>query len=513
MKIIEQVQQRFNQLAEGDRRALLIVGIFLTVVFSYVWLMEPLLIRYDNAQSELQELLERQRRFNRQVTMLPRRESRLAEYRTELDALNRRFNIEVASPEAAVSRSISELTYYARLCEINIDSIRPLENQPSGDYIEIPFEVEASGDYNGLRKFFYYIDTSPSLLAITRLSLNGEDSANLRTSLQLADIVRLSESDDIQEAITARENRLQLVVSQWIGYAPLIIAQRNGYLDSERFRIDFVPVNDNVTTERLLLSGEVDGIGTTLPALLNYWVKGVPLTVVMPMSSAAGTEGIVVRQDSAIQSLSDLRQQVVAVDQQGILMFVLFNALNQAEIPLANVNLQPLEAVQVSRDIISGTLEVGLTREPYLSSLLATRQARLLYDSESLQGLILDMLAINPEVAKKKAAAVQFLIDGLLKAQRFIAEQPQRTMEIISDWEGQPLESTQTRFAKVKVFDTKSTRDFFASSYMQELLEVFEGYFQETQQPFPLVTYEDIANASFVNKAVEDSLSDSDQRQ
>jgi ABC-type nitrate/sulfonate/bicarbonate transport system substrate-binding protein len=245
----------------------------------------------------------------------------------------------------------------------------------------------------------------------------------------------------------------------------------------------------------------VDGIGTTIPELLNYWVKGVPLTVIMPLSNSAGTEGIVVRADSPIKTVADLRGYPVAVDEQGILLFLLFNALRQENMTLDEIQRRSLEAVQVSRDIMSGTLEAGVTREPYLSALLATRQARLIYDSQPLQGLILDMLAINPEVAGEKAGVLQFLIDGLLRAQRFISEQPDQTLGIIADWRDQTPEEMQNQVARITFFDNDTTRTFFDSRYLQELLKVFEDYFQATSQPFPLVTFEDIIDASFVENA------------
>lgn len=89
--IPERIQNLLDGLEPKDRRALTIVSIFLALMGSYLYILEPLLIRYDQARSALDELTQQQRRFSRQVTLLPRRESKFAEYRSELAALQRYF--------------------------------------------------------------------------------------------------------------------------------------------------------------------------------------------------------------------------------------------------------------------------------------------------------------------------------------------------------------------------------------------------------------------------------------
>lgn len=497
-------QEQIARLKPSDRRALLIVTAFLMAIGSYVYLIEPLVMGYEQAQASLADLSTQNRRYARQVTLLPRREAKLAGYRAEREALKRRFNLQVESQEAAVSKSITELTYYARLANVTVSGIRPLEKQETGDFLEIPLEVEATGEYESLRKFFYYIDTSPSLLAITDLDLSAPSQGPQQARLKVSNIIRLEDEEDaaVPETIEP-QHRLRLAISRWTGYAPLVVAKYNGYLDSESLRVDFLQIDDSVTLERLLASGEADAIGTNLPALLGYWVKGIPLTIIAPLDSTAGTEGIVVRPDSSIQTVADLRQQRVAVDQQGILQFVLFQALEEADLSLSDVQLESLAASQVARDIGSGTLEIGLTREPFLSALLGSDQARLVYSSVDLEGMILDVLAITPEAAEQKATVIQSLVEGVLKAQEFIDKNPERALDIVAEWEGQSAEVTRASLAKVTLFDTEATQKFFTEDHLAKLLDDFEDYFHTIEQPFPMVTHEDIVNMTFFRQVSE----------
>ena len=504
MDLVTRVQQQLGKLNPSDRRALLIVTVFLLCVGGYVYLIEPLLIRFDQAQTSWSNLTDQQNRYQRQVRMLPRREAKLSEYRTQLAALQRHFKLQAESPEAAVSDSIAEITYYARLADVTISGMRPLDAVTVAHYVDIPLDVEAVAQYDDLRNFLYYIDTSPSLMAITDVELTLESADLVQARLKLSNIILTDNTNTTPVAhAVAPTDRLQLVISSWTGFAPLIIAQQRGYLDSATTQIEFLVVDDKVTTERLLLSGEADGIGTSLPGLLDHWVQGLPLQIILPLERADGSEGIVVQAQSPVATLADLRQQTVAVPPQSILQFVLFRALQTVDLSLSQIRIKPLDAGQIAREISSGTLDVGVTREPYLSRLLASDQVRSLYISHDLQDLVIHVLALTPKAIAEKAAAAQLLIEGLLRAQRWMVEQPEQALDIIAEWQNQPPEAVQKNLTKLAFFDAEQIQEFFEPAVFAQWLATFEDYFEQTQQPFPLITQEDIVAPQFFNSTAQ----------
>jgi NitT/TauT family transport system substrate-binding protein len=489
-------------LPPNDRRALTIVVVFLTVVFGYVFLVEPILFRYDAAKAALVDLAEQEGRYTRQVSMLARREAKLTEHRAALSALQNHFRLQTVSPELTVSRSIVELSYYARLANVNVNAVRPMEIQGGERYVELPLEAEVTGTFDALQRFFYYVDTSPSLIAITDLDLKSEDRGPLQVRLKLSAIARGAKSEvPVSAARTPPHNRLQLVLSHWTGGAPLIVAKAQGYLDSEEFGVDLLPLDDSVTTERLMLSGEVDGIVLGLPEVLNLWVKGLPLKAVLPIDSSAGSEGIVVSQAVDVKSLADLRGREIAVDPQGTLQFVLMKALQGAHLSIADVKLRPLDPGQVARELVGGTVEVGMTREPHYSTLLSNDQGRSLYSSEPLDGLIYDFLALAPDALANKRKAVQFLVTAVLKGQQFIRDQPEQAVELMAHWQEQSDATTLAGFRKLKFLDRSAVADFFREQRFAKLLSEMEAAYETLQQPFPLVTDRDLFDMEFMKEA------------
>ena len=369
------------------------------------------------------------------------------------------------------------------------------------------FEVEASAAYERLHEFLYYIETSPSLLVVTDLDMSiaqaGSDVADVRFNLvDITHIEPAAEDGAATAALLAAENRLQLVISRWTGYAPLVVAKHEGYLDGAERRVELLVADDDVTVERLLVSGEADGVGTSVPALLDYWARGIPLHAVVPLASGGGGEGVVVRADSDLRTVADLRGRRVAVADQGLSRFVLHENLTAAGLSLADVTLDELGPSQVARQIAGGTLDAGLTREPFLSTLIDNGQARLLPGVPLPPESLIDLLAVTPSAIEKKGAAVDFLLAGVLRAQRFIAAEPDRAARIVADWEGRPPARTAAALSELGAFDPDRTAAFFHPGRVAEQLAFFEGYREATDQPLPLVSGEDIAVGAFFDRAL-----------
>ena len=506
MSLIEKIEAKWGAVPPNDRRALSMCIGFLLLVTGYVGLFEPLLNRYETANNNLAELQDRQSSNARKIALLQKREARLAEYRGQRDELEQRFELEVESVDQAVSRTLAEFTYYARLSDIDISGVRPESEKIVGEYIELPFELEASGDYNSLRKFIYYIDTSPSVLAVSRLQLTPTTDGILRADLQVTDVIRLGTSDANQsEGQLASSHRLRLVIPDWPGYLPFWIAQYEGYLESDLYNIELVTERDKITLERLMLSGQVDGVGLTFADLLGYWVKGIPLKIVKPVSQAYGTEGIVVSADSGIRVLGDLRGQRMGVDEQGLLPFVLHQALQESELAADSLVRVPREASQVARDIRSGLLVAGVTREPWLSKLVADGVVRQIYGSGGLFRGVLDLFAIYSPGNEDKRQVVQFLINALYRAEQFMDQNHDQAMQILANRMGTSTAIAEEYFGKISPFNKAESTLFFAGEETADRLLTYEQYFDETDQPIPLITASDILDPSYIQVLTSES--------
>ena len=67
-----------------------------------------------------------------------------------------------------------------------------------------------------------------------------------------------------------RESRLRIALPRWLGYAPLIVAESNGYLQGPGFQIDLIRIDDQAAVERLLATGVADLAGASLAEWRSY---------------------------------------------------------------------------------------------------------------------------------------------------------------------------------------------------------------------------------------------------
>lgn len=476
---------KWMSLPESDRRALSLMVVFLAVVAGYIVVLEPLLSRYQRANTELTELLDRYDSNTRKVGLLPRREANLTEYRSQLVQINQRFSVAVASTQSAVSRTLAELNSYARLSSVEVESIKPGEAQEFETYTEVPFEIEVSGAFSDLRRFLYYIDTSPSLLATTRLNLRYDSSASTKASLEVTDIVRLtSEAQSDLQFSANSASHLRLVASEGLGYHAIREAIDEGVFDSDNAVVDLVQANDTVTVERLLLSKDIDAISLTVLDLIGYWERGIPLIAVLPIGESRGAEGIVVAANSAVQSVADIARSSVAVDQNGILQFVLYKALAQSGLTINSVNQRLMSASQVARDVAAGTTTVGLTREPYLSRLINLDQARLIFSTHNSEIPTIDVLAVRPDVLVKKRGALQLVVNAMLD----ITQQSSAVRQQAGDFSS----------AHIRRYNADAAMAYFNGDLPRNRLAQYETFTTTLNKPLILISSNEFLDSSFI---------------
>jgi hypothetical protein len=372
---------------------------------------------------------------------------------------------------------------------VEVEAIKPGDALESQAYTEIPFELEVSGSFSDLRRFFYYIDTSPSLLAITQLNVRADNAETTRASMQVTDVVRLTaETEPDLQFADKRNGHLRVVASEGLGYQSIREAKGHGLLDSDDVFVELISVSDSVTIERLLLSNDIDAISLTVLDLIGYWEKGIPLIAILPIGESRGSEGIVAAVNSDVQSVADITRSAVAVDQQGILQFFLYDALAAHGLSIDNIKQQPMSASQVARDIAGGTATVGLTREPYLSRLLDLDQARLIFSTNNASLPTIDVLAVRPDTIEDKNSALQFLVNGMLNRQKSISGGA-------SDREG-----NTDSLAQSLLYDAGSALGYFNGDMPGNRLAQYEKYTESLDKPLILISSSEFLDSSFVER-------------
>lgn len=207
----------------------------------------------------------------------------------------------------------------------------------------------------------------------------------------------------------------------WVGYEPLFLACREGWLDARQVRL----IETASATESLqaLSEGRVDGAALTLDETLKARETGLPLSVVMVFNISAGADMLVAR--PGIKQLASLKGQRIGFEPSSVGELLLAEVLRAGSLTPQDVQRVPLgvdkhrEAWQLQQ------IDAAITYEPVATQLLALGAVKL-FDSRQIPNTIVDVLALRREVLDSAhEGAVRHVIAAHFRALDHLRRNPQ----------------------------------------------------------------------------------------
>jgi sulfonate transport system substrate-binding protein len=150
-------------------------------------------------------------------------------------------------------------------------------------------------------------------------------------------------------------------------------------------------------------------------AFLTVYATGAPLRAVGGTRSDARTQAILVRKDSPIKSITDLKGKRLAGTRGGWGQFLIDATLEKAGNGINDATFAPLGPVDAKIALVAGSIDGWAVWEPYISYATLKDNARVVADGEGLTPTITFYVASDQAIATKRAA-VQDLVQRLNKA-------------------------------------------------------------------------------------------------
>jgi sulfonate transport system substrate-binding protein len=162
-----------------------------------------------------------------------------------------------------------------------------------------------------------------------------------------------------------------------------------------------------------LNAGAVDLSGGSSTSFVASRAAGAKIVMFAYQSQSAGNEGIVVRADSALRTLADLKGHTVAVNRGGTGEYLLVRALNKAGVPAETVNRAYLPPPDSSVALSGGHVDAWATWDPFLSVVLENRSARFLVDGAEAGSENAIVFFVSEDFLKAHRAVVAAVFDVL----------------------------------------------------------------------------------------------------
>ncbi len=235
-------------------------------------------------------------------------------------------------------------------------------------------------------------------------------------------------------SVSAAENeKVTMAFCTWTGYAPMFIAQEQGYFEEAGIDMDIQIIEDESTYAALLVQGGVQFLATAQDPNIKMYANGAPSRYVLAMDASCGADGLVTGAD--IESLDDLEGKTLALDTAASSYYFFLTALedgsslSEEDITLAEMS----DTTEAGLAFMSGQVDAAIMWEPELSEALdSVEGAHTLVTSADYPDTILDSLVVNASYAEEHPEVVEAVADAWYKAVDFLNENPEEAYEMMA---------------------------------------------------------------------------------
>ncbi len=238
---------------------------------------------------------------------------------------------------------------------------------------------------------------------------------------------------------------LKVVVEPFLTYAPLFIAQDEGFFAQQGLKVEFVKLDRTSESVTALIHGEVDVAGGTLnAALLNAISRGARLRVVADKGYYAASpcdySAMVVRphllRDDRLQGAQQWRKYRVKVNRLGTSGYYAEKMLKSMGLTLDDLQIHDLPMTIVPDALAHGAIDVAAISEPWLTRSISSGAAVVWKSMQPVAlGEDLALLFFGPHLLDSRPEIGQrFMVAYLAGVRQYQQGKTERNLQILGKY-------------------------------------------------------------------------------
>ncbi len=248
----------------------------------------------------------------------------------------------------------------------------------------------------------------------------------------------------------SNDTPIRVATIAWPGYETIHLAMSLNYINPNQVRL--VEQANQTQTFQALRSGTVDAAFTTLDMALTLLDEKLDVQVVLVMDISSGADVVVVRPE--ITTLKDIKGKRVGVETVAVGAVMLDAMLTAAKLQASDVKLVSLSVNEHLSAYRDKKVDAIVTFEPVRSKLLGVG-AKIIFDSSSIPGRIVDVLVIKKDILEdiNKIQNLKLLIESHFKALDYFKNNPEESYLFLAPFLGINPDQVALQFTGISLPD------------------------------------------------------------
>jgi NitT/TauT family transport system substrate-binding protein len=208
----------------------------------------------------------------------------------------------------------------------------------------------------------------------------------------------LSAAGSLSPSSAAPRTSFNVAWSIYVGWMPWDFADQSGILkkwaDKYGIKIKLTQINDYVESINQYTAGGFDAcVMTNMDMLTIPAAGGVDSTALIVGDFSNGNDGVVLKGKG--KTLADIKGQRINLVELSVSHYLLVRALSSVGLRERDVKIINTSDADIVGAFAAPTTTAVVTWKPQLSSVLASPNAQLVFDSSKIPGEIIDLMVVN----------------------------------------------------------------------------------------------------------------------
>ena len=274
-------------------------------------------------------------------------------------------------------------------------------------------------------------------------------------------------------------DKIRCIFPFWFGFAPVFVAQEEGYFASEDLEVTTSFDNDRANVLPAMSTGAIEctmrTIGESMSRPRRADTTG---TIIGTIDISVGADGVVASGD--IKSIEDLVGKTMAGEINHPGTTLVQHALSQIGKSIDDVNIQLIATDDSAAVFEDPSISAVATWEPMLSSIVkgSSREgAHVLLSSADYEGLITDVILVRTDDYQANPEKYAKFLRGIYRAIDLYIANPDKFIAISAPFFDTPPAEMKEALAGVKYTSYEESVDYLPSASGDgQLKEVFDAF-------------------------------------